>query len=251
MTQQPSPSAQAGGAASLPMDGLGNSPTPTKQLGAFNAPEVVPATATTSAIKPSTSSMSLNTDSGEVSAAVKLVNILKGTQFSQPVTVVKASNPSTAPERAVATFIQDGDTATLKRGDNSLVNCRVDGINAPETAHKGIDKSTGKPYDKPAQIFGEESKKILQNMIKNKEVTVQVSYAKDKYGRNICQIDIAGKNVSQEMVKAGAAWMYTKYSKDGAMSAIQTEAKANKRGLWADPSPINPELFGRMQEFGK
>ncbi len=39
------------------------------------------------------------------------------------------------------------------------------------------------------------------------------------------------------MVRAGMAWRFDKYSKDGAFQTAQEEAR---RGLWVDPAPVAP-----------
>ncbi len=49
-----------------------------------------------------------------------------------------------------------------------------------------------------------------------------------------------GVNVNRELVRLGLAWRYEAYSKDAALLAAQNEAKAARRGLWADPAPVAP-----------
>lgn len=252
MTQQPSPPVQDGGAASLPMDGLGNSPTPTKPLGAFNAPAPTPVTsvagvATPVTPKASTDQVSVDLGSGSTTAVNKPVAI-PDVQWKQPVTAVQATGPASKipGEKAVVTFVGDGDSVSATRKDGSSLNCRIDSIDAPEVAHPKVGKA--------GQAYGEESKKTLQDMILNQEVTVRVSKpaTTDKnYGRSLCQIEIEGNNVDKTMLKAGAAWLYRRFNNDPALSALENDARANKRGLWADPNAIHPESFRRMQQFGK
>jgi len=148
---------------------------------------------------------------------------------------VRASEPSSDPQRATATFIEDGDGGKFRLGTGAEVTCRVAGVNAPETAKSFKNQ--------PNQAYGQEAKKVLERMILNKEVTIQVSYAKDRHGRNICQVDIEGKDVSQELVRAGAAMVYARYNKNPALLGIQAEAKNAKRGLWQFPDPIDPEIY--------
>jgi endonuclease YncB( thermonuclease family) len=54
-----------------------------------------------------------------------------------------------------------------------------------------------------------------------------------------------GINVNLEMVKMGMAWQYDKYSKSAVLRRAQSEAKAQKRGLWRDPFPVPPWEFRR------
>lgn len=139
-------------------------------------------------------------------------------------------------QKAIVTYVSDGDTAKMSSG----VNCRIDGIDAPETAKPKFNKA-GQPY-------GEEAKKTLEQLIANKEVTVRITKPSDKYGRAICQIEISGKDVSHEMVKAGAAWVYEQYARDPSLKVEQLAAQKNRRGLWGVPGvPEYPPVFRQRQ----
>ena len=46
-----------------------------------------------------------------------------------------------------------------------------------------------------------------------KDVEVQ-ERDKDRYGRTVARVIVVGKDVSIELVKAGLAWHFKKYSKD-------------------------------------
>jgi micrococcal nuclease len=52
-----------------------------------------------------------------------------------------------------------------------------------------------------------------------------------------------GKNLNQELVKAGMAWWYRKYSNDSTLGQLEEKARVAKRGLWADPNPMPPWDF--------
>ena len=50
-----------------------------------------------------------------------------------------------------------------------------------------------------------------------------------------------GRNLSQELVKAGLAWHDEQYAPhDTVLQQLQAEAQAAKRGLWSDPRPTPP-----------
>lgn len=157
--------------------------------------------------------------------------------------VIQQAAPGAIPkgggERAVVTYVEDGDTAKLLRGNGSQVNCRIDKIDAPETS-----KSNGKP----GQPFGDQAKKTLQGMIDDKEVTLRITRPEDKWGRVGCQIEVEGSNVDLAMVQAGAAWLYRRYANDSNLVKAEQEARTAKRGLWSEPSPVNPENFRRSLE---
>ena len=158
--------------------------------------------------------------------------------------VIQQAAPGAIPkgggERAVVTFVEDGDTAKLLRGDGSQIKCRIDKIDAPETAHEFVGK--------PGQAYGNEARKTLQDMIDNKEVALKITRPADKGNRFGCQIEVEGTNVDLAMVQAGAAWLYRRYANDPNLVKAEQEARTAKRGLWADPNPVSPETFRRSLE---
>jgi micrococcal nuclease len=178
------------------------------------------------------------------------IEVPKDVKWSKPETVVTAS-PKAAADMvrgkaitATATFVQDGDTAKMKDKVGNKFICRIDTIDAPETAkpRKG----------QPDQAFGPESKRTLQQLIENKDVTVRITKAPDKNGRQFCQIEVQGARVDEAMLKSGAAWLYERYVKEftgaetDALTKAQNDAKKNRRGLWADTQAIPPEQFRRL-----
>ena len=62
----------------------------------------------------------------------------------------------------------------------------------------------------------------------------------DDYGRSIGVVTVAGVNVEAEQVRRGLAWVYRHYSDDARLLALEAEAKAARRGLWAEANPIPP-----------
>lgn len=181
--------------------------------------------------------------SGAATTSKTPVNIPKELPWGKPETVVQGK--SGGGERMVVSYVQDGDGMYLKKKDGSQVECRIDSVDAPETA---------KPkYNKPGQPFGEEAKQTLKNLIDNKEVTVKITRAAvegatGKERRNYCQIELEGQNIDKELLRKGAAWLYRRYNNDPELAGIEAEAKKNKTGLWADPAPENPEAFRRRIE---
>ena len=73
-----------------------------------------------------------------------------------------------------------------------------------------------------------------------KEVTVQI-FGHDKYGRTLGDVRLPdGAVLNRELVTAGLAWWYEKYSNDVALRDLQEEARRAKRGLWIYPDPVAP-----------
>lgn len=149
------------------------------------------------------------------------------------------------------TYVQDGDTATLGKGASAL-NCRIQAADAPETEHK--------KYGKAGQAYGEESKKSLQQLIMNKEVTVTVTQAADPNksgGRPTCKIELAGQNVTTKQLRDGSAWLWETFNTDPASAQANRDAtayaQANKVGLFANPNAVPPWVFKaqQRQQLGK
>ena len=151
--------------------------------------------------------------------------------------------------KVVATFVPDGDTFAAKsdsyatKGEKAKkaggILCRVDSVDAPETEKKGY--KLGQPY-------GAEAGKKLQQMILNKEVSIRIVAAANGdpnqvgfYGRDICQIEVEGMNVSTELIRSGAAWLYKEYNNYfTGLANVEADAKKYKEGLWALPNPVYP-----------
>lgn len=58
------------------------------------------------------------------------------------------------------------------------------------------------------------------------------------------------KNVNEELVKRGAAWVYEDYIRDrkqlARMRALQTQARARKKGLWKSSRPVRPSVYRKQ-----
>ena len=122
--------------------------------------------------------------------------------------------------------MNDGDTATLLTSSNKSVKIRLAQIDAPEKN----------------QAFGEKSKQSLSNLIFGKQVSVEVE-TKDRYGRSVGKIKVAGVDANLEQVKQGMAWFYVQYGKDSAYRNAEASARSNRIGLWSEPNPVPPWEF--------
>ena len=60
----------------------------------------------------------------------------------------------------------------------------------------------------------------------------------DRYHRIVGRIYVDDLDVSAEMVRLGAAWVYRKYAKDKNLYSIEDEAKLYKRGIWGLPEAL-------------
>lgn len=132
--------------------------------------------------------------------------------------------------------ITDGDTLTVLDRDKRQHRVRLLGIDAPERS----------------QDFGERSRQSLADLVFRKQVHVVVPKL-DRYGRKLGKVTVGGRDVNLEQLRAGMAWYYCQYESDvfredrATYDRAEREAKAAKRGLWADPRPTPPWEFRRTE----
>jgi endonuclease YncB( thermonuclease family) len=125
--------------------------------------------------------------------------------------------------------IADGDTITVLDSSKTQHKVRLAGIDAPEKA----------------QPFGDKSKANLSRMVFNQNVSLDCRKI-DRYKREVCVVLLNGQDVNLEQVKAGLAWWYREYRREqsladqGYYEYAEFDAKAQRRGLWADADPMPP-----------
>ena len=119
--------------------------------------------------------------------------------------------------------VSDGDTLTVLTADKTKIKIRLDSVDAPESK----------------QDFGKRSKQALSELVFGKEVMVQ-KIGEDRYKRTLASIQIDGKDVATEMVRAGYAWNYREYSVSPTLHDIETKAKEANAGLWSHDKPMAP-----------
>lgn len=119
--------------------------------------------------------------------------------------------------------ITDGDTLTVLTPEKKQIKVRLDGVDAPESK----------------QPYGSASKKWLSDRLFGKTVKFK-EVGKDRYGRTLGRIWLDGKRGNYEIVQAGMAWWYRKYSSDPVLKQCEWEARQAKRGIWSQPGPVAP-----------
>jgi micrococcal nuclease len=132
--------------------------------------------------------------------------------------------------------VHDGDTFTGLDDSETQFKIRLDAIDAPELG----------------QPFGQASKKALSEKVFGKDVVV-VPKTKDKYGRTVGHVMINGRDVNLEMLEEGMAWHYKHYDHNARLARAEEEARAAKKGLWADRDPVPPwewRASKRMRQNG-
>ena len=65
---------------------------------------------------------------------------------------------------------------------------------------------------------------------------------RDRYTRLVGKVTLpAGRDLGEEMVRAGLAWWSEKYApNEEILEQLQQQAKEARRGLWQDPKPKPP-----------
>lgn len=135
---------------------------------------------------------------------------------------IDASSPATGNFHMVRVI--DGDTIVVADSKGEI-HVRLIGIDAPEKN----------------QPYGGQSTLQVLSLIGQKPIRLNGA-GKDRYGRILAHVHADDTWVNMEMVKLGAAWVY-KAKPDtfwADFNDAERDARNNKRGLWADPSPIYP-----------
>ena len=123
--------------------------------------------------------------------------------------------------------VVDGDTVTVLIEGNKQERIRLLDIDAPETG----------------QPFSEKSRQFLSGMVAGKTVTVEYA-GRDQYGRILGTVFVDGKNVNEELVKAGLAWNYV-YSRNNRYARLEAEARSKRLNIFSEPNPVNPYDYRR------
>jgi len=115
------------------------------------------------------------------------------------------------------TRIIDGDTFEIETGEK----VRLIGINAPEIS----------------DIFGQESKQYLENLILNKTISLEVdklSSDRDRYQRLLRYAILDGIDINEKMLLDGFAFAYLRYdfSNSNKYEQAQLYAREKNKGIW-------------------
>jgi micrococcal nuclease len=140
------------------------------------------------------------------------------------------TNPVTNIVKYKVQSVVDGDTVKLLV-DGASESVRLIGIDTPETVHPS----------KPVECFGLEASKKAKEVLAGQTVGLEkepTQGERDKYNRLLGYIILEdGTNFNKLMIEEGYAYEYTysvPYKYQTEFRQAQTDAEANKRGLWAD-----------------
>lgn len=124
--------------------------------------------------------------------------------------------------------ITDGDTLIVRESPTKSVKVRLVGIDAPERG----------------QAFGTRARQALGEMVAGQVVEV-VGTQRDRYGRVLGDVRHDGRSINLELIRRGMAWAYVEFDPPAEYVAAEAEARAARRGLWADKSPEPPWTYRR------
>ena len=128
--------------------------------------------------------------------------------------------------------VKDGDTIVVLTADHRQEDVRLMGIDAPEKR----------------QAFGQRAKEQLSDMVFGHQVEIEWR-KRDRDHRIIGQVFVDGVDANLELVTTGLAWHYARFQREqliadrGRYAEAELLARAERRGLWADESPIPPWDF--------
>jgi|HubBroStandDraft_6_1064221.scaffolds.fasta_scaffold03715_5 micrococcal nuclease len=126
--------------------------------------------------------------------------------------------------------IADGETLSARDTAQAEHKIHLQGIDSPE---KG-------------QAFATEAKDALSSKILGQMVRVDVVEL-DRSRREVGRVYFGDRFINLEMIRDGFAWRYPPSDRHGEFTPFEGQARALKRGLWADPHPVPPWEFRRRK----
>jgi endonuclease YncB( thermonuclease family) len=119
--------------------------------------------------------------------------------------------------------VPDGDTIKVLNANHSET-VRLLGVDAPEKR----------------QAYGDRARRFTADLAFDRTVTIRTS-GRDRNGRLLGEVILPdGRSLNQELVRAGYAWWFRKYSRDVRLARLEEEARQGRRGLWAGDAPQAP-----------
>lgn len=143
----------------------------------------------------------------------------------------------------------DGDSLLLVDGRQ----VRLIGVNAPELGKDGA----------PHQPLAVEARALTARHTEGRRVTLDFDRERlDRHGRTLAYVSVSGADDLQDMlVRSGLAWFVAvapNLARVARYRAAEDEARANRRGIWADPAyrpkpaeHLRPSDAGFQRVLGK
>lgn len=116
--------------------------------------------------------------------------------------------------------VGDGDTLRVRQNGMTLT-VRLVCIDAPESSQE------------PHGAQASQALKALVPIGSGVDLRIKTT---DRYGRSIAEISRQGRNINQELVATGAAFVYWQYIKGcdrQTYGRLETEARLDRQGVWS------------------
>lgn len=141
--------------------------------------------------------------------------------------------------KGIVVSISDGDTINVRSDVNgATVNVRFSDIDAPEIGHGN---------ERPGQPYGLAARDFLRSKVALHEEVTAKCYELDAHGRSVCRIYTSrGIDLNLAMVSAGYAQAYRRYLRDDSLIAVESMARKERLGIWADGAAVAPETWRRI-----
>jgi micrococcal nuclease len=135
--------------------------------------------------------------------------------------------------------VRDGDTLQIMTAAGQRIEVRLNAIDAPEKPHGG---ARGQPH-------AERSRLNLAQLAARRNVTL-LKTTMDRYGRHVGRVLVRTSDGTIDagwwQIRAGYAWVYERYLGEIPVAMrieyrdAQSDARTQRRGLWADTRPVAP-----------
>lgn len=136
-----------------------------------------------------------------------------------------ACNPLADREGVTVIGVKDGDTVEVLTGDSATQVIRLADIDCPEKS----------------QPFGKAAKQFTSDLCYGKHIKLVSTGESGGWGRVLGTIYVDDTIcVNKELVKAGLAWHFKRYSNSYEYEKLETQARKQNLGLWADGQAIPP-----------
>ena len=112
-------------------------------------------------------------------------------------------------------------------GANPPTKVRIAAIDAPELR----------------QAYGDSARQQLVRLCLQRRARIE-PLSTDSYGRTVANVRCGQTDVATEQVRLGLAWVAPSYAKAHPhLAPLQQQARAHKRGLWAQRRPVSPWTY--------
>ena len=125
--------------------------------------------------------------------------------------------------------VADGDTISVLQ-EGRAVPIRLYGIDCPEKR----------------QAFGRRAKEFTSRLAFGRLVEVQ-PVTRDRWGRTVAWVHVGEQCLNEEILRAGYAWHFKRYSQDVRLASLEWKARTARAGLWSEPAPVPPWEFRKTR----